>query len=354
METVTGFMRQIGQNFCMPLFRREVDQGIVSKPGDKVGPSPVGIADIGTQILVAREISRLFPSEAVFGEEYVPDFSMRQLKIIGEFDIAKVLTTDRPDAQRYLQLVQAIIDSGKTLPKSALDKYLPSKKRGWVIDPVDGTIRFTQGLDFSILFARVNCGRVTDSWCYFPVQDEMLRRLNSGVSEYVTFDKGEEVIKRFAKPEIKPFSEMDIVYLHAHPNVALDAVTLPLFQKEDGQKFSHAEIIRKFGNTFHSVSTTDGYSSAFREMLLGNFQAVAAPGAYPWDHFGPAHVAEGAGYHVGFFNGEDYFGKNGEIPLVREDGKEHVKYTGGVLYAAPEVWNGLNRILMSRAEPSIG
>ena len=165
----------------MPLFRGEVDQGIAVKPGDaSTGPSPVGIADVGIQILVAREVARLYPGEFVFGEEFVPIFADDMQRIVNDFDISVALSSDRPEAKAFLDLVHDIIASGKELPKTALEEYFPVKKNSWIVDPVDGTARFTHGLDFAILLARVSKGCVTDSWCYFPVQDEMLRRMSRG------------------------------------------------------------------------------------------------------------------------------------------------------------------------------
>ena len=60
---ITRMMRRAGQNFVMPLFNGDIDPGITYKESDdkSLGASPVGLADVGCQIIFGRDITKKLP-----------------------------------------------------------------------------------------------------------------------------------------------------------------------------------------------------------------------------------------------------------------------------------------------------
>jgi len=359
MEQITKIIRQVGQNFVVPLFNGDVDPGIAYKESydQSLGLSPVGIADVGTQILVARELAKLYPGDTLFGEEFVPAFSKANQNVINAFTLSKTLTDKRKDAREFLDLVQSIIASGKTLPKTSIENYRPLGRQSWLIDPIDGTIPFARKEPkFSILLARINYGCVTSGWMYRPVQDEMFRRQSGDLAQHVLFcgNSEQERIGYFNYVNFSkmPLKEMTVVNPIAHKSVALDAVTTPIYEKKDGERYSFEQLAARFKNKFKAVEPTDGYSYHFGEMFLGKVDAVNCPSAYPWDHFAPAIIADGAGYKVGFMDGQRYLGNSYSVPFVINNaGVAHVRNTGGVLYAKDYAWDEVNLELNVKHHP---
>ncbi|MDD3370947.1 MAG: hypothetical protein PHE27_03870 [Alphaproteobacteria bacterium] len=350
IQHVTTALRQIGKNIALPFYYRKIDPGTVSKKsGDPAcGDSPVTYADIATQILFTRERKKDVPDDPVFGEEYIPPFTTEEQAVIDALDITRPFDLSNEDARNFFKILKTIIESGKTLPKSATDDYRPLGHAETCIDPIDGTINFSKGLPkFSIQLSSLTNGCIEAAWIYRPIQDEMFRRIGNGPSEHVTFTSTEDgnVLERIEPITLqpsKPFSEMTVVYSHAHPNVLLDELTEAIYAP-DGERLSLDAIVKRFGNTFKAVEGTDGYSYDHGRLFLGEVAAVCGPGTYSWDQFAQAFIAQKAGYRVGFIDGEDFLGKSGEIPFIHApNGSAHVKQTGGVLYAHPENWEALN------------
>lgn len=364
---VGRIIRLAGQNFALPVFNGLVDAGTVEKSADDAsqGASPVTVADIGVQILVARELARIAPGTTLFGEEFVPEFAPGDRETANAFRLDIPLSPGREDAQAFMRLVRDIIATGKALPKVAIDAYCPLRGRSWLIDPIDGTAYFAVGEPkFAIQLACVENGRVVAGWLYRPVQDQMFRRIGEGPAQLVTFGaEGAETVERLAannlrqlaemqalyphagRSMIRPQTAMTVVYPHAHLQNPHDDITGPLFLR-NGQRIPHEELVARTGGAFAAVHKTDSYSHSVCELLLGHVHAVSTPGNQPWDHFGMAHIARGAGYRVAFIDGQAYLGLSGEIPFtVNAEGQLIVRRSGGMLYAAPAMWDEVNQRL---------
>lgn len=105
----------------------------------KTDDSPVTLGDYGVQAILCRTLAQYFPQDAVMGEEgaesfrkYVSAASQTQLaawlsEILGE-------PVQIDDILRWL-------DYGRNVP---------TDKRTWVIDPIDGTIGFVTGRHYAL------------------------------------------------------------------------------------------------------------------------------------------------------------------------------------------------------------
>lgn len=108
---------------------------------------PVTIADYGSQALICRTISRLFPGDAVLSEEQGAQF----IELV-------------PEAQRA-QVVALLSDVlGETVTQDEVVGWLDHGKdvqseRIWVIDPVDGTKGFVAMRHYAIAVGLLQNGR---------------------------------------------------------------------------------------------------------------------------------------------------------------------------------------------------
>ncbi len=344
-DVVTDILRSIATHFVMPIFNDDTLRSYVAmKDPDGAGKSPFAIADIGVQILLARELAGPFPGETVIGEENVPRLTKAQAKIVRDYDLTKPLSLDRCDARAFIEFLSAEVQKNTVAPKKGIELYLSGK--GFLADPIDGTIPFLKkDPRFSMQVARFEAGRVTAGWILRPAEGVLFRRIGDEYPIGLRFENGNEQSIDLFPPSLKPFSEMKIAYPHAHSGVLLDEATRPVYTS-DGRRLSFEEVKTRLENSFKEVVSTDGYSYHIGEVLLGRLDAFGGPGTFPWDHFAEVFIAQGLGYRIGFFDGQDYLGPKGEIPFVLDPkGAMRVPHSGGVLYAHPEIWDDLNQRL---------
>ena len=394
MDRVSELLYRMGENVTRPLFNNpdffeKIDKG----SGDfSSGMSPVTTIDILHQLLIAFKLETSVTGKRLLGEEYVPRLSKKHISVLEKFDVSRPIFPAHADGKALLGLTHDIIQSGKTLPKAAIEDFDPVEGVYLVTDPVDGTALCKNGEpDFSILLAEVKDGCVTSSWCYFPIRREMFRRLNSGASEFASFspETGKESILPVAGPPPRnSFSEMSIVASYAHPNLALDNVTRPIFEDSSGRRWTQAEISGRLGNTFKSIFPTNCYSGSIllgltrvdrsslrqgpslQDSMIGHVDAAFFAGGYPWDFLGPVHFMKGLpGIEARFLNGLPYLGEKDEVPVVAEadgdflpvpwrageklpgDRKVFLPYTGGLGVARGDVWDSLNDELTVMRHP---
>ncbi len=337
---IPALLRAIGKNFVLPIFDGKIDQNDVEKsPGN-----PVTIADIGAQILITRAILQENPRDIVFGEEYAPVFSKADQAIVDSHNIHAPLDPAAP----FLALVRQLIAEGKSLPKSALLEYRPDRyASGWIIDPVDGTLPFrAKDPRFSMQMARTSEGRIIGGWIYRPVEDVLFQAEGDKAAEIVTFaPDGTWASRPVAEPETGPLSAMTVLYPHAHMSAAHDETVRQIFVR-DNAPIPFEELQARVQDKFAHILHSDGYSYHHGELFLGHIGAVSNSSCWPWDQFAQAFIAQRAGYRVAFFDGQDYLGPQDEIPFVEgKNGLPFVRYTGGLLYAAPSRWDEINRTL---------
>ncbi|MDD3029564.1 MAG: hypothetical protein PHS57_04715 [Alphaproteobacteria bacterium] len=344
MDNVAVSIRSIGRHFVCPLFFGQKSDDIVNKIShDTAGVSPVGLADVGAQILLAREVSALEPKSEFFGEEFVPRFSSKDRRIVDRVDVTRPFDPSDKNDAAFLDLVRTIIASGQTWPQATIDGYHPAQNGvSWLADPVDGTIPFRDGKPcFSMQLARIDHGRLVGGWIYRPVQDQMFVA-TEGCPPYVIESDGASTSLTLPAVD-RPAHDMRVVYARAHPNVPLDSFTRRIYEDRDGRRLSFDALAKRIGSNVATLLPTDGYSFHLGELFLQNVHAVCVPGTHPWDHFASAYIARRIGYRVGFLNGRSYLSET-MAPCLQPD-MHGVKNMGGVLYAPSPSWLELNEAL---------
>ena len=109
--------------------------------------SPVTVADLGAQALVAARLSEVFPDDALVAEESSAVFETPE----GKDALEKVLgyvRRFRPEATA--DFVTRWIDKGTGEPKG----------RFWTLDPIDGTKGFLRGGQYAIALALIEEGQI--------------------------------------------------------------------------------------------------------------------------------------------------------------------------------------------------
>ncbi|MDD3029562.1 MAG: hypothetical protein PHS57_04705 [Alphaproteobacteria bacterium] len=342
MNDISTIVRQVGKNFVLPLFYDQAAASIVNKIP---GASPVGAADVGAQILIAREIKKRFPDDCFFGEETIPSFFGPKIghgQAVEHFDISRPLDLSCKNDTAFVELARDILVAHKPAKSgNRLDDFKPAKETAWIVDPVDGTSSFKKGLPyFCVQLARVQQGRIVGAWVYRPVQDQLFRATANVDPQIVTFDKKDRPIAApLTLPPVKPLEEMRVAYAPAKPYVPLDDVAKAIYTKEDGSCLSFEELAARFSKDVQNVTPAVAYAFSVTDMFLQNVDAVCMPGTLAWDHFATAYIARRAGYQVAFLNREAYLGSNYTVPLT-ENGT--IKQKGGILYTHPKVWPNLD------------
>ena len=125
LDRVSGLIRRTAEEKILPRFRNLGAGDVVEKgPGD-----PVTIADTEAEEMLAGLLSEAYPDTLVIGEE---------------------LVSRNP---------------------AALDALLGDKPV-WVIDPVDGTLNFSEGVPvFGTILAYVAGGEIRGGWLHDPIND---------------------------------------------------------------------------------------------------------------------------------------------------------------------------------------
>lgn len=109
--------------------------------------SPVTVADLGAQALVAARLAEVFPGDELVAEESSAVFQTPEGKEALEKVLAYVRRF-RPDATA--DSVVRWIDRGKGEPKG----------RFWTLDPIDGTKGFLRGGQYAVALALVEDGDI--------------------------------------------------------------------------------------------------------------------------------------------------------------------------------------------------
>lgn len=109
--------------------------------------SPVTVADLGAQALVAARLAEVFPGDALVAEESSAVFQTPEGKEALEKVLAYV-TRFRPEATA--DAVVRWIDRGAGEPKG----------RFWTLDPIDGTKGFLRGGQYAVALALIEDGTI--------------------------------------------------------------------------------------------------------------------------------------------------------------------------------------------------
>jgi len=126
-DAVTALIRDVASRVILPRFRRlRPDQVVAKAPGDLVT-----VADREAELELAGVLAATHPGALVVGEE-------------------------------------------ATFADPRLVTEVPDAEHAWVIDPVDGTANFAQGVaDFGVMVAETRRGEVVRGWIWQPMHGRM-------------------------------------------------------------------------------------------------------------------------------------------------------------------------------------
>ncbi len=130
-------------NLCMGV-RRSLVEGSTLVKRDR---SPVTIADFGSQAVVCKILSEMFPDDAIVAEEDSEELARPEnLEILDEVvrEVQKILPHGGP------KQICSWIDSGHGEPG----------QRFWTLDPIDGTKGFLRGDQYAIALALIEEGEI--------------------------------------------------------------------------------------------------------------------------------------------------------------------------------------------------
>ena len=238
IDKVATIIREVAEAIIMPRWRNLADHEVAKKAG-----SFVTIADHEAEAALAERLSALLPGASVIGEEAVAA------------------------NEGVLQLFRQ--------PEPV-----------WVIDPIDGTRRFTEGKTaFDVLVALVVGGRSVAGWIYAPAERNFfMGEAGSGVFRA----RGEGPPERVARTKDLPLADlMGIVGARAFTN----------------RGFADPEAVR---NRFRGFTSHMCAGHNYSRLLSGECDFLINFSTLPWDHLAGLALAEEAGLHHARLDGAPF------------------------------------------------
>lgn len=230
IERVANLMREVAGQVIMPRWRNLAAHEI----GHKTRPNDiVTIADREAEALLTRHLAALLPGSHVIGEEAVA------------------------------------ADPG-------LLQLFSSPEPVWVIDPIDGTRKFTEGQPiFDVMVALVQGGQGVAGWIYAPAENDFYMGEAGGG---VVRKQGETAAVRVKAPQRTALPDL------------MGIVTSQGFLN---RKLRDPEVVRsKFrGYTRHTCA---GHNYA--RLLTGECDFLINLATLPWDHLPGLTLAAEAGF----------------------------------------------------------
>ena len=240
IERVATLMREVADQVIMPRWRNLAAHEI----GHKARPNDiVTIADREAEALLTRHLGDLLPGSHVIGEEAV--------------------SAD----PRLLQLFR-------------------SPEPVWVIDPIDGTRKFTEGQPiFDVMVALVQNGKGVAGWIYAPAEND-----------FYMGEAGSGVVRRQGKAAAIP--------VRPPPRTALpDLMGIVTSQGFLNRKLQDPEVVRSRFRGF-TRHTCAGHNYA--RLLKGECDFLINLATLPWDHLPGLTLAAEAGFHQARLDGAGY------------------------------------------------
>ncbi len=230
IDRVATLMREVAAEVIMPRWRNLAAHEIGSKSNPR---DIVTIADREAEALLATQLAALLPGSHVIGEEAVS------------------------------------ADPG-------LLQLFRSAEPVWVIDPIDGTRKFTEGQPtFDVMVALVQGGRGVAGWIYAPAENDFLMGEAGGG---VFRQQGGGVRERVAAPSRTALADL------------MGIVTSQGFLN---RKMQDPEVVRsRFrGYTRHTCA---GHNYA--RLLRGECDFLINLATLPWDHLPGLTLSGEAGF----------------------------------------------------------
>ena len=233
IEAVSALMRQVGADVVMPRFQALAAHEVVEKgPGDLVT-----IADRESELRLGEGLAGILPEARIIGEEAVS-----------------------ADAS----LLDGIGDG-----------------LAWIIDPIDGTSNFAEGITpFAIMIALIDGGEVIGGWILDPLTGRLLHAA-----------KGEGAFLDGRRITARPTGA-------ALPVAALATHYLPTEIRADFEARAPGRL--------ENVAVPRCAGEQYPRVILGQNDAALFWRALPWDHAPGALILTEAGGRIARFDGAPY------------------------------------------------
>lgn len=218
-EDICQLLRDAAAAEVLPRYRK-LASGDIS---EKSGPSDlVTTADLETELYLTSHLNALTPEVQVIGEEAVED-------------------------------------------DPRLMRYLAGDDMAWVIDPVDGTLNFTEGRpEFAIILSFVSGGQVRAGWILDPLLDEVIWAVEGEGAWRASASGARE---RLSVAERLPVAAMQGA-LYTGPRRSPD---LSNRVKKIRKQFGKLTYFRSVGHEYLALARGDNHYALFTRLM-------------PWDH----------------------------------------------------------------------
>lgn len=235
VERVAAIVREVAAEAILPRFRKLAKSDILPKGGRGDFAT---VADIEAEGALAAALTALLPGSAAVGEE-------------------------------------------ATAKDPALLDAIAGEAPVWILDPLDGTHNFAQGIaHFTVIVALARAGETVAAWIHDPVADRMISAERAGGAW--------EAGRRLAVAPAAPLAAMrGAIYAKAgRPGVSphLDAMR---------RRFAATTNERCAGHEYLALARGESHFALFSRL-------------YPWDHAGGALIHREAGGANACWDGTPY------------------------------------------------
>lgn len=254
---VINLVRRAAKTEILPRFRNLVAGSIAfkSNPNDMVTD-----ADLEAEAMITRGLLRLFPSALVVGEEAISkDGSLRE-----KIDDAEL---------------------------------------AFIIDPVDGTANFVNGLStFGVILSVTRFGTPVFGLHYDPIMDDYVIADTSDLPTRRVASNG--VARPVTTAEAKPLAQLNgYIHLHLMPGETQNKV---------------APLLPEFG----IISVLRCSCHEYRTLAQGGVDFALSGVLNPWDHAAGVILTEKAGGYVRMLDGSPYSTKSTNGYLLAASNQE--------------------------------
>ena len=253
---VLNLVRRAAKAEILPRFRKADTLNIQAKsnPLDLVTE-----ADTSAEAMITRGLQRAFPHALIVGEE-------------------------------------------GTAANPSLRDHIPEAELCFLIDPVDGTWNFANGLmTFGTILAACRFGQPVFGLIYDPLADDVVMADLESPAQFVPAHGAPRQLRTAAA---KPLSEM------------VGLVHFKLFA--DALQPAVAAVYPRLGKP----ASLNCSAHEYRTLAQGGVDFILSPSQTPWDHAAGVLITQKAGGHVAMLDGADYSASLREGNLLAACSKE--------------------------------
>ena len=230
LDKVATAIREVAATEIIPRWRN-LKAGDIS---EKTGPQDlVTVADQAAEKALSAKLLSLYPNTVVVGEESVE----------ADAGIMNLFQQDKPV---------------------------------WVIDPIDGTMGFSQGEpEFDVMLALVQNGELLAGWIYAPVDDDMI--MASIATGAVRITKG-STPQKLPRPQFSSIKQLSGILGNK------------LLSKE------HRDFVKSQETHFTKITSSVCAGHDYAKILRDEAQFAVYGKCMPWDHLPGLAMLSTLGY----------------------------------------------------------